>query len=487
MFGVALFAIVVAALGWLGMACLWPKQEAATPAKLLRLSLGLGLGFACLSFVMFFWLLAVGKWTPRFDGAVFATLLSLAALAWWRRSRVSTVSEVFPQPKPERRDIEQILAFYFSIALVFALVISVIYFLGNPHGNWDAWSHWNLRARFIFRGGERWADAMHPDYWNPLNYPLMWPMSVAAGWVMAGRESQWIPGLAALLFAMACVLLLQSSLSRLRGRSQGFLAGLMLLGTPFFLTHGNSQYSDIPLAFFFLATFVCVALYDFEEGRAPAYLVIAGLMAGLAGWTKNEGQLFVICYCFYRFGTRLFTRGFRSTLREALLFGAGLMPVTLVILYVKTQLYPAATILQTRGVPYSVNKFSDLTRYQKIIQAYGKTVLHFGQWWLSSPILLAGYAFWVRVTKEARARAESYGVFSVLLLMLSGYFLVYLSTPHDLDWLLGTSVDRLFLCLWPSFLFGFFLLIRSPEEVVEAAPIPEAILPSSQVAGDPCT
>ncbi len=486
MLGISLFPLVIGALGWLGLACLWPKQEGAASVKLLRFSLGLGLGFALLSFLMFFWLLAVGRWTPRFDWAVVIALFGLAALAWRRRSRPSAGVELFARPKPENRDIEQILGFYFSVALAFAVVISAIYFLCNPHGNWDAWSHWNLRARFIFRGDERWADALHPDYWNPLNYPLMWPMSVAAGWVMAGKETQFVPGIAAFLFAGACVLLLQSSLSRLRGRSQGLLAGLLLVGTPFFLTHGNSQYSDIPLAFFFLATFACVALYDFEEGKAPGYLVIAGFMAGFAGWTKNEGQLFVICYCLLRFGTRLLTRGFRVTLREALLFSAGLLPVTLVILYVKTQLYPAATILQTRGVPYNTSKFSDLTRYRKIIRAYARTSLHFGQWWLSLPILLGVYTLWVRFTKAVQVRREAYEVLAVLVLMLAGYFLVYLSTPHDLDWLLGTSVDRLFLCLWPSFLFGFFLLLRTPEEVLAPASAKQTFLAPGEMARDAC-
>lgn len=487
MLGLVAFPIVVALLGYWSLARLWPNREGAAPLDPLCASLGLGLGFALLSFLMFFWLLAVGRWTPGFLAVLGAALAGLGMLAYWRRSRRTAGSKIHSGHQPETRDIEQILAFYFYLALAFALVVSVLYFLENPHGNWDAWSHWNLRARFIFRGGTRWADALHPDYWNPLNYPLMWPMSVAAGWVLVGRETQWIPGISALLFAMGCVSLLASSLARLRGKSQGYLAGILLLGTPFFLTHGNSQYSDIPLAFFFLATIVCAALYDFEEGASPSYLVLAGLMAGLAGWTKNEGQLFVICFSLLRLGGTWWRRGFRAMFREALLFGVGLLPVTLLILYVKTQLYPARSILETRGVPYNTSKFTDPTRYLKILKAYGQTLIGFGKWWLSLPLCLAVYSLWVGRSAEGKARFASARVFAVLLLMLAGYFLVYLATPHNLDWLLGTSVDRLFLCLWPSFLFGLFLQLRSPEEATAGAPAPAAALSGAETAEGRCT
>jgi hypothetical protein len=50
----------------------------------------------------------------------------------------------------------------------------------------------------------------------------------------------------------------------------------------------------------------------------------------------------------------------------------------------------------------------------------------------------------------------------VLPLILAGYFFIYLITPYDLRWHLRFSLNRLFLQLWPSAVFLFFL----------AAPIP---------------
>jgi hypothetical protein len=51
-------------------------------------------------------------------------------------------------------------------------------------------------------------------------------------------------------------------------------------------------------------------------------------------------------------------------------------------------------------------------------------------------------------------------------LTLAGYAFVYLTTPQDLAWHLRTSLHRLLLQLWPSALFVFFLLVKTPEQAL---------------------
>jgi len=47
--------------------------------------------------------------------------------------------------------------------------------------------------------------------------------------------------------------------------------------------------------------------------------------------------------------------------------------------------------------------------------------------------------------------------------MFCGYFVVYLWTPNDLAWMLGGSLERLLLQLWPTFLFVLFMVLRPIE------------------------
>jgi len=51
-----------------------------------------------------------------------------------------------------------------------------------------------------------------------------------------------------------------------------------------------------------------------------------------------------------------------------------------------------------------------------------------------------------------------------------GYFAVYLITPYDLVWHLSHSLGRLFLQVWPSALFLFFLAIKGPERLAHDLP-----------------
>ena len=82
------------------------------------------------------------------------------------------------------------------------------------------------------------------------------------------------------------------SIARLRGERQGLLAGLTLLCTPFLIRHGASQYADVPLSFFFVAT-VALLFFHAESRSQNHLLTLAGMAAALSAWTKNEGVLFL--------------------------------------------------------------------------------------------------------------------------------------------------------------------------------------------------
>src|SRR5262249_17955866 len=56
--------------------------------------------------------------------------------------------------------------------------------------------------------------------------------------------------------------------------------------------------------------------------------------------------------------------------------------------------------------------------------------------------------------------------FSVLLLMIAGYSVVYLVTPQNLAFHLDTSLERLLMQLWPTALLAYFLWVATPEEAL---------------------
>jgi hypothetical protein len=51
----------------------------------------------------------------------------------------------------------------------------------------------------------------------------------------------------------------------------------------------------------------------------------------------------------------------------------------------------------------------------------------------------------------------------LLSLMMCGYLFAYVITPYDLKWHIGSSIRRLFIQLWPAWVFLFFYCVRGPE------------------------
>jgi hypothetical protein len=52
-----------------------------------------------------------------------------------------------------------------------------------------------------------------------------------------------------------------------------------------------------------------------------------------------------------------------------------------------------------------------------------------------------------------------------VLLQVAGYFMIYILTPHDLEWHIRTSLYRLIIHVFPSFLLIFFLATTDPETI----------------------
>jgi len=110
----------------------------------------------------------------------------------------------------------------------------------------------------------KWQQAFSSAFAHT-DYPLLVPSGVARCWSYLGGEQQWVPWFLGTLFTFATVGVLMAGVSRLRSRSQGLLAGLVLLGLVSFLQRGTLQYADVPLAFFILSTVLLLVLYDASE------------------------------------------------------------------------------------------------------------------------------------------------------------------------------------------------------------------------------
>ena len=57
---------------------------------------------------------------------------------------------------------------------------------------------------------------------------------------------------------------------------------------------------------------------------------------------------------------------------------------------------------------------------------------------------------------SGRRSNEARIAFGVVILMMAGYYLAYAISPYDLAWHIETSIDRVIVQLWPTFLLACF-------------------------------
>jgi hypothetical protein len=460
--GLGLSLLVSVAAGVLLIRWVWT----GTPAPWwwpLGTALGATFGLGLSSVLLYLWMLAVGP-TRGFPLAECCLLALVTAIALARvRGAPGLVAA------PVRRDHPGRPSGLLAAAGGLALAAAGAAFLGmlrrQPHGEWDAWMNWDLRARMIFRGGEGWQAAFSNLIpWSHPDYPLMVQSLVVRSWLYAGGETLGGPALVAAAFTFGTVALLVAAIAALRSASQGLVAGLVLLSTPFFIVHGASFYGDVPIGLFLLATFVCLAL-DGRYGEATRrFAVLAGVAAGFAMWTKNEGLTFVPAI-----GAGIVVSGLVSgwpaARRRLTAFGLGLFPMLLVAASFKLRLAPRNDLVATLSIERTIDWLTDPRRYYLTLREF---ITHLGSFGYngfgSATWLLLAYLLAMGIGRREVDRVWTRLAAVVLVLMLAIHYAVFVAMAYDLPRLLSSSLDRLLLQLWPSALFLLFMAVRTPEE-----------------------
>jgi hypothetical protein len=464
---------------------LWPRDRMLHQDLLLKCCLATGCGFGISSCYYLLWVLFAGSCgAPFWTFTAFETLslgIILFALYKTRSISIEPQKTIDRIPSSKWTTLDMISALILAITALSAIAsfayISQIY----PHGQWDAWGIWNRSARYLYRGvsyfaGESsWRNFFLRSSSLPnLDYPLLTPGTIAKIWTYLGKDLLAIPAIVGAIFTFATVGILYSSITILRTRTQGAIAAMFLLGTTVFTMQGASQYADVPLGFFIVSTMALFFLHDKIDDQKGKLLVLAGLLAGFAAWTKNEGILAFIIIIIARSITVPFFKRWAGFLKEQGLFIIGSLPGLLMTIFFKLRYAPPNAHISSVDAHLPVNaqpileKLTDLSRYGYILNIYKKHILEFGSVYqlgsfkLSAIWILLAYLIVVGIKIDRREASNLLGTGFFVTALFTAYFFVYVTTHYDIKWLLDTSYNRLFIQLWPTTLLLFFLIARDP-------------------------
>jgi hypothetical protein len=365
-----------------------------------------------------------------------------------------------PQGAPTSTPIPSVLVLLGALIGVLGLGLGAIStsWDSNPGGDWDAWSIWNLRARYLAA-----PDHLAERAWSPQltgthpEYPLLTSGFIARCWAYGGDTADAAPMTTACLFYFALVAIGIGGVAVTRSGSLGILYGLILASTPLLVHEATVQYADVPLACYMLGAALLAA------ADQP---VLAGLFAGFAAWTKDEGMLFLVIFLI---AVAIFRRGqiWRVVMGAA-------APLALVVLF-KLVLVHGTESLPARSLHGMGARIADWHRYgfaggaiAGALAAMGAAMYH--------PIYPAAVLAALLRFERGRRRAI---LFCTLLsvAMLAGYLAIYVVSPDDIRWLVGTTSDRLAIQVWPLLLLILFAALRTPESMMKV-PEPATVMPA---------
>jgi|CXWL01.1.fsa_nt_gi hypothetical protein len=433
-------------LGFLGLNVL-RSQTRIDP--ILHIIASIGLGLALSAQIIFYTLFIVGHYNPTalWIGHGIGFVILIAANFFVFKKDHASLFPKFPS--------DQIAWIGFgTLSLILIPLWREAHFY--PFGGWDAWACWNLKAKFIFLGGDNWKNMLDPSMWRSNNqYPFLLPLMNVWGWNFYKDPSVTVPILNAILFTFLTASIMFWGLKRSIKDIRSIIPPLVFFTIPFVNTLSISQYSDIVLAFYLLGCFVCL-IYAREEKSVPI-AIISGLLCGAMSFTKTEGTL--ACLLIIGLSVPFLLKRpnqswplFIGFLTAAILSA---MPAILFQLFWATQ-----NVSFTNGLT-SVDHPATFVRLKVIVMFL---IAELTSWkWNGLWFLLGGGLFlgWKKCFKNG---------LTIIPIFLSIYVTAaiahyFINTHYEIVWWLGTTLNRILYAILPLIVWWVFTaILRHPDK-----------------------
>tara|TARA_R110002073_G_scaffold26889_1_gene87530 strand:+ start:3678 stop:4991 length:1314 start_codon:yes stop_codon:yes gene_type:complete len=335
--------------------------------------------------------------------------------------------------------------------ILFCLVLftSMFFFNSLRWGRWDAWAIWSLHAKFLYFNDQFASLFTNNIIWTHPDYPLMLPSLIASIWKSLGIISPMVPLFISYFTAICLLLLVLSSFFEFRFKTLGIISFIVVLSSILLDYFSSSQYSDTLLSVFILIPIVLKN--HFDKNKSLFFLILIGFFAATNGWIKNEGVIFfVIFFLFFSFDNI-------KKIKNIIYFLLGALIPLLFIIYFKTHYAPVNDLVNATSID-SLNKLTEINRYSTIYDYLLEKVIYKNSLLIILLISAIAIDYKYCLTFD----------FKVIISLFIIYFLVYVLTPHGLEWHLRTSVDRIIHHISPAIIYTIFFYFSQKYEVIFA-------------------
>ena len=327
-----------------------------------------------------------------------------------------------------------------SIYLSLIILVGTILFWykSSRWGGWDAWAIWNLHAKFLFYE-ECWTNLLtNKISWTHPDYPIMLPSLIAVFWRGIGYIDPIVPALISYFVFIGILCFIWNSFHNASFKSIALLSSMILAIDIRFVLQASSQYADTIVALFILIT---VVLFSKRQDKPLVFFLLLGFFSSMPIWVKNEGNIFFI------FTSILMVHQYKNEPPKIFAFLIGTLPVVLLYSCFKIFFAPDNDIIGALNTN-TYGKVMNLDRYIIVVKHLIDTLIH------HFPVLLVLFFIVLVFYTKALFTRMSFIIFSTLF----SYLFVYIITPHDINWHLSSSLNRLIHHLYPSCIYCSFLI-----------------------------
>ncbi len=333
--------------------------------------------------------------------------------------------------------------------LVLAVLVLVLIALGSPSDGWDPRSIWLFHAKRIYLEGTLYAQLDDYAPWSHNDYPALVPLLMACAAGLAGHWNELLPKAVAPLLLLPALLLIAPSF---RSRWCGVLFAVLLLRLARdMLING---YMD-PLVAVYAVAAVATAMRHRRSGKhgGTRELVAFTLLVAVLSMLKNEGAVLAALLTAVMLG--------EGVLRERRLGWHILLAAVVALLPLlawKLAVGQAGVGNDLAGSDMKAQLLARLGSEGSTLPIVGRLLLDV---WV--PLLVLA-VLWRPALGVPTASVAVLAALAYATLL----FLVYLGTPHDLDWHLRSSVDRVRMPV--TLLLGFAVLLALEHRATAKMP-----------------
>ena len=321
-----------------------------------------------------------------------------------------------------------------------------------PIRGWDALQTWAFKGKVFFYDMGISYDFMK-DPSNHSDYPLLIPLTFSWIYTSMGQVNDELVRMIYPLQYVSMLAIFYYAIRKAAAKRVSLLFTTLLSVTPIIMVHTSGfigrigglhsgdfvGYADLALSIFFLGAGAFFYLY-LSEGN-NAYLIMSVLFLTMGAWTKNEGLVFLLM------GGILITVslviGKRIKYGAILAVWGFIWVVTLPWLIYKMHFHISSEYTPNMNAATVQNNLSRLPYIIKMFfyVLFRDTDLYNYTWY--------GYAISSLINIRESFRNPLFSLHAMLLVQFAAYTFIYLISPLEIKFHIGTSIDRVIIHLTP--------------------------------------